>query len=294
MDEVYATRKYEADKIVLLALFALGLLIAYFMASARYGAPAAAGAEIVEQIKNKGIGACLDERGWRAYYLIKDAANRTIGFTTDVFANSTSQTGLNIQSADLLYIAGTYSRQSLQTDDAFDQFRWDVWAKGRRRMVGTRMVMDEDGVLTVTKLGRKRTETHYKPGPAAIPEYLAGLVFEQMLETEYDKAIFDIIDSEGRMLEMIVLRVKVESRGRMQTEVQYEFKVDFPDQPGHSQQISFDDQGRIAKVLIEQRGMYFERSSPEAVLRKFPKWADYILYEDKLLGQEAEQHEEEI
>lgn len=288
MDEAYGTRRYEADKIALLGLFAAGLLIAYFMTSSRYTIPAKAGTEIVEEIKRKGIPSFLHERGWQSFFLIKDAAGRTVGFTMDVFVDSTSEVGLNIQSADLLYIAGTYSRQNFRSDNSFDQFHWEIKTGGRGRKDSRKMVMDEDGMLTVTKLGRNRREIDYKPGPASIPEYLLGLVFSQILESEHSKAIIDVIDSDGKVLDMVVRRVRADGGGPLQTEAEYKLKVDFPDEAGYSQEVRFDDQGRVSKVLLEQKGVYFERASAEAVLREFPKWADYILFKDKLLEEGAE------
>jgi len=69
------------------------------MSSARCVVPARAGREVVAEIKRKGISGFLDNQGWQSFFLIKDAKDRPIGFTMDVFIDAAPEAELNIQSA---------------------------------------------------------------------------------------------------------------------------------------------------------------------------------------------------
>ncbi|MHC4623151.1 MAG: hypothetical protein ACYS4W_04545 [Planctomycetota bacterium] len=276
------TRKYEAYKIALLGLFVLGLLIAQFITSSRYTGPRKAGKEVVGEVKHKGIASFLDERGWRSFFLVRNARGRIIGFSIDAFVEAASGTRLRIQSTGLLHLRSGYRREqvmSFKSDDNFNEFSWKSESAGRGGRSGTEIVREEDGLLTVTRSNHSRVETSYEAEAEAVPEYLLELVLSQMLESNHSRIIIDTISPEGRMVEVAVSIVR--DVGMAQTETGYYLKVDFPDKPRYSQKVYFDDRGRISKILVEQEGAYlFERADAEDMLRFFPDWADYFLQQE--------------
>lgn len=294
MDNTHGEKKYEADKIALLGLFVVGLLIAHFISSSRYTGPLKAGAEVVAEIKRRGISSFLDNLGRRSFFLIKNARGRSIGFTMDVFTDSLPEADLNIQSAGFLYIRGRYSRQqvmSFQSDNSFDEFSWRSETAGPRARSGTHVLLGEDGVLTATKLARNGEKQSYKPDPASIPDFLLDLVFTQMLETGHAKIIVVTINAGGAMVEVVVSRIKNKESAPGRAEAVYELKVDFLDNRRISQRLYLDSHGRISKMLLEHDGIYlFERTSVENILKQFPEQADLISQKYKMLEQNLPQY----
>ncbi|MHC4574666.1 MAG: hypothetical protein ACYS76_11140 [Planctomycetota bacterium] len=289
MDQTYPTRKYEADKIALLGLFAGGLLIAYLITSARYTGPRKAGTELVAEVKRKGISAFLDRLGRRSFFLIRNAAGRPIGFTMDTFTDSPSDPKFTIQSAGLLYIKGRYGQEqvmSFQSNDRLDQFAWKSEVAGPTGRSGTEIVLGEDGVLTVTELTPEQKTQSSRPGPASIPNFLLDLVFTQLLETGHKKVIVDTIDTDGRIVEVAISKTQNTASRASQNQAAYKLSADSLDQRPFSQQVYFDDQGRISKILLQHDGVYlFERTSVESILDKFPERADYLLHKSGLWQQ---------
>jgi len=171
-----------------------------------------------------------------------------------------------------------------QSDSSFDEFSWEIKTTGPRRRSGTKIILGEDGVLTVTKSGRGGRKQYYKPGPASIPEFLLDLAFSQMLESDHVKVIINTINADGEMVGAVVSRVRADS-GPSQTEAEYKLKVDFLDDRRSSREVRLDSRGRILKVFLEPQGVYFERTSAGIISRLFPEWADYILKKREMLEQ---------
>ncbi|MHC4482133.1 MAG: hypothetical protein ACYSW4_01150 [Planctomycetota bacterium] len=243
-----------------------------------------AGREIIAEIKHKGISAFLDKLGWQSFFLIKDVTGRTVGFTMDVAVNTASDAGLNIQSAGLLYIPGGYGQERvmfLQSDDSFDEFSWksETAAPGQRS--STEILLGEDSVLTVTRLNQSKEKQTYRLSSASIPDFLLDLVFSQMLESDRSKIIVDTINADGRLVEVVISRVKNRDSTLSQIESAYTLRVHFLGDRGFSEDVYLDSEGRISE--IRRDGAYrFERTSAEGVLRLFPERSDYILKKNKL------------
>ena len=275
MDQADRARKYEADKIVLLGLFAAGLVIAYLITASRYTAPRKAGAKVVSEIKRKGISGCFQGRRHRSFFLIKDEADRTIGFTADVFAPSAPPDKPDIQSTALLYLRGRYRKTQLtlfRSDDQFSTFSWKTELVSPAGRVAKGILLAEDGVLTITQSGQS-TRQGYIPGPDSVPDLLLDLVFTQMLEAGYKKVVIDTIDSDGRTIEVVLSRIKAKGPGRPE----YELNVIRLDGSRDSQQVYLDASRQISAILLKQDPTYLlERTSLEDVLTEVPEAAEYI------------------
>jgi len=289
MDRNYGAKKYGADKIALLGFFIIGLLIARFITSSRYIRPLKAGGQVVAEIKRKGIAGFLDSQSWQSFFLIKDTRGHPIGFTMDVFTDSMTYTALNIRSASLLYIRGRYSHDKImffQSDNSFDRFSWKSETVRPGERSGTEILRGQDGVVTVTKSGRNKTQQSYKPDSASIPDFLLDLVFTQMLESGHTKIIVDTINADGKMVDVVISRIKTKYRRPSQTEAEYKLNVDFSDDGGFSELVYLDSQGRILEIFLEPDGICFERTNVEDILEKFPERVDYILQREKILEQD--------
>jgi hypothetical protein len=280
MDLTDRARKYEADKIVLLGLFAAGLLIAYLITASRYTGPREAGAKVVAEIRRKGISAYFQGRPHRSFFLVKDGANRAIGFTADVFTPSASPDEPDVRSTALLYIRERRYRKTqlalFRGHDRLSTFSWKTELLKPAGRVTKGILLTEEGVLKITHPGQS-TRQGYIPSPDSIPDLMLDLVFTQMLEAGYKKVIVETIDSDGRTVEAILSRTKTEGPGPFARQHEYELQVVRLDSPRISQHIYLDGNMQIAAILLEQDRKYLlERTTLEDVITHVPEAAEYI------------------
>jgi hypothetical protein len=282
MDLTSTARKYEADKIALLGFFALGLLMAYLLTFSRHTRPLQAGREIVTQIKNRGISSFLDDLDSPAFFLVKNAKLNTIGFTMDVYVDYAPEPEFDIQSEGILFIRGRFAHQqaaSFKSNDRFDVFKWRTEISGAGVSTGSELELEEDGVLSVSHLGRNSKTLRYKPEPGVIPDFLLDLVFAQMRESPRKKVIVQTINADGKMVEVAVTGFEVRDSAQV-GEVKYTLSVDFENDPLSTQQVDLDGRGRILR--IKRKNLYFERVTKENILTMFPEWAAYILQRSRI------------
>jgi hypothetical protein len=273
------TRKYEADKIVLLGLFAAGLLIAYLITASRYTGPRKAGAKVIAQIKRKGISAYFQGRPHRSFFLIRNEDNRPVGFTADLFTPSAPPDKRDVQSTGLLYFRGRRGRTQLalfQGDDQLSTFSWKTELLNPAGRVTKGILLTEEGVLKITQRGQG-TRRGYIPSPDSIPDLMLDLVFTQMLEAGYKKIIVETIDSDGRTIEAVLSQAKTEGPGPFAHRHEHELRVVRLDSPTVSQHIYLDGNMQIAAILLEQDRIYLlERTTMEDVITHVPEAAEYI------------------
>ncbi len=246
-----------------------------------------AGTEIVTAIKDVGLDRFLHNREQQNFFLIKDTARRTIGFTMDVLIDSQQNSPLNIQGAGLLYLPGRYALEQatfFQSDNGFDEFEWQIERVERKSRTGTKISAEYSGPITVKRFGPQAEEKSYHAGRAMIPAVLADMVFEQMLDSDYEKIIIDVIKTDGAVAPMLVSRTEATDRAGDVDNIEYVLMAEFLDGRGFSEMIFFDSQRQILGSILKQEQVYiFERTDLETVLKLFPQQADYILKKRKTL-----------
>ena len=249
-----------------------------------------AGSEIIAEIKSAGVEYFLDSQSRRAFFLIKDAKMRIIGFAMDVLTDSGAEVQLNIQATSLLYIRSRYAREqaaSFQSDSSFAEFAWKNEIASRLGKSGTEVVLGKDGVMTVRKSSQQAEEKKYQPGPAAVPAVLLEILFGQMLDSDHKKIIVDIIEADGKITPTLIARIEPQGPAAGEGEAGYVLTVELLNGRGFYEQVYLDNQKRISKRLLRQEGTYIlERTSQKEILRQFPKWSDYILQKKKILEQD--------
>jgi len=283
MDVSYITKKYAADKAVLflLALFIIGLLGARLIVESRRNRPLKAGAELVTKIKDEGLLNLIGDKDSWAFFLIRDAKARAIGFTMETLtvAEPNSETlelqtsqSLNIRAANYLYVAaGRYAQEQLgvfQGQSNLAAFIWKSEAVRRTGRTETKITLDNNSVMTVTKSNSHTEEKTTQLDNTTIPDVFMELLFAQMLDGGHKKILVDIIEDDGQITPMLVTRITAGKTG-------YLLNVDFLDDRGFSEQIYLDDQKRISKTLLQQQSIFvLERTGVEDILRQFPERAD--------------------
>ena len=296
-----------------------------------------AGGKIVTEIKDKGLDSFLasavnkQEQDRESFFLIKDARERTIGFTMDVLGSHfalvpaapqvqaerpqngaaiepTPEAQLNIRAWSFYYIRGRHDQEQItffKSGNNFNEFIWKSETSGPSDRSSVEIVLGENGIMTVKEFDLQAKEKDYQISPAAIPDVLGKYIFNQMLDSDQKEIFVGIIGADGKITPALISRVEVSpslaSQNRSsgadvaQEEAAYLFRMEFLDGRGFSQQVYLDDQRRISRMLLRQENTYtLERTSTENILREFPEQGSYILQKkDKILEQDQLQENSE-
>jgi len=271
----------------------------------------AAGGRVVAQVKDRGLSEFLhhpveessqgdvtvEDKGRRNFFLIKDAAGQSIGFTMDVLAlprqgrqtpDDSTVPSVDIQLADILYVRGKYPQEQVsifECNSSFDEFFWKSEAKSLAGTTAAEIAAQQTGVMTVAQLAPKPHRENYQLGPAAIPEVLFDQLLIQMLDDDYQEIIADLIDAQGKIIPTLISKVKIDDTADFEEQAQFAFKLEFLDGRGFSESVYLDSQRRIKKRILHQQGVYIiERTDAQTVLEQFPERSEYILQSSEALG----------
>ncbi len=248
----------------------------------------ARGAEIIAEIKSAGLDN-LTMQDKKEFFLIKDQARQTLGFTMELLTKSAEPAltkepnNFDIQDASYYYIRGGLPSERLalfQGEAGLGRFIWKGEAISPAGRTGNKTALDENGIMTVYKLAGRSRQQKYRPGPASIPEPFLELVLTEMLEGSYEEIIVDIIEHDGRIIPVLISALPGETA---ESSDAHAFKIQLLDGRGFSQRLYFDDQMQVSRALLQHEKPYLlERTTPEEVLSLFPERADYILQKNSL------------
>jgi hypothetical protein len=240
-----------------------------------------AGIEIVTQIKSRGLVGFLDNQNSRAFFLIKDAEKRTIGFTMDVLVDSGTDTRLNIRSAGLFYIGGQNSFEqatSFQCSNGLDEFVYKSELSARAGRSGAETVLDSTGVITVRKFQTQLDEKTYRLGPAVIPDIFLDQLLLQMLENGKKEIVIDFIEANGKIIPTLIAVTEAAEDMPADEDAAYVFELELLDGRGFTERIYLDDRKQAYKRLARQDNIYIlERTDAESIAREFPEHAEHVL-----------------
>jgi hypothetical protein len=246
-----------------------------------------AGTEIIEKIKSKGLDGFLDNQNQQAFFLIKDSARRTVGFTMDVLIDSGRDTQLNIQAAGLLYIRGRHAKEqvtSFQCRNHLDEFVYKSETYSGDGRSGTEVILEEAGEMTVRMTGARPEGKTYHLNPAAIPNVLADQLFGQMLDDNKPEIVVDIIDADGQIIPTFISAIDAQKDILHEESAAYIFKLELLDGRGFSEHVYLNNQKQIFQRLVQQENIYLlESTSGEDIVREFPEHAEYILQKNRML-----------
>lgn len=241
-----------------------------------------AGAEVVTTMKNKGLVSYLNDQNQRMLYLIKDSAERPVGFTIEFLVDSGKEYPLNVKGASFLYIGGQNTLEqetSFQCSNNLNAFTYLNRIDSREGRSGTQTALDESGTLSVKKFGLSPDKGQYYPGAVALPDVFFGHIFQQMLDSDKREIVVDLIDADGRIIPTYITGIESEN-----PQAAYVFDLDILDGRGFSQRVFLDKQRHLYKSLIQQKNLYIiERASAEEIINEFPERASSILQNSRML-----------
>ena len=246
-----------------------------------------AGAEIVAEIKSRGLAGFLDNQNRQVFFLIKDPAKRTIGFTMDVIVETGTEAQLNIRAAGLFYIRGQSTLEqgtSFQCSNNLDKFVYKSEISHRTGRSGTETILDGHDVITVRKFQDKPNEKTYHLGPAAIPDVFLDQILMQMLESGTRQIIADIIDADGKIIPTHIAAIEVAQDITDDKDAAYAFMLELMDGRGFSEKIYLNDRKQVYLRLARQDNIYIlERAEVESIVNEFPEHAEHILRNNQML-----------
>jgi hypothetical protein len=239
------------------------------------------GAEIVKEIKSKGIDSFLDNQNSQAFFFVKDSSESTVGFITDVLVDSGTETQRNIRSAGLFYIRGQNSFEkatSFQCTDNLDEFVYRSELSSRAGRSGAETIQKTAGEIIVRRFQAESEEKKHRLNPAAIPDIFLDLLVLQMLESNTKEIVVDLIESNGKIIPTLITAVETTKDPPNDRDAAYVFKLELLDGRGFSERIYMNDRKLIYKRLARQDNLYvLERTDAESIAREFPEYADFVL-----------------
>jgi hypothetical protein len=246
-----------------------------------------AGAEVVAEIKNRGIDSFLDNQNRQAFFLIKDPAKSTIGFSMDVLVESGADAQPNIRAAGLFYMRGQDSVEhatSFQCSNNLDEFVYNSETSQITGRSGTETILDETGVITVRELQAQPDEKSYRLGPAAIPDVFLDQLLMQMLESGASQIVVDIIDAKGKIIPTLIAAIEAAEDMTADEDAAYAFELELLDGRGFSEKIYLNGRKQVYLRLARQDNIYIlERAEVESIVREFPEHAEHILSNNQML-----------
>jgi hypothetical protein len=244
------------------------------------------GAEIVAGIKSRGIERFLNNQNRQTYFLIKDETRRNIGFTMDVISDSGidgSVTGNqpDIRAKSRFYIRGQNSVEhatSFQCSNNLDKYVYKSGLISQAGRSGAEIVLDGTGVITIRKFQTQPEEKSFQLGPAMIPEVFLDQILMQMLDSEKNQIIIDIIEATGKIIPTLLTAIETTEGITPDEDAAFAFELELLDGRGFSEQLYLNDQKQVYKRLARHDSLYIlERTGAENIASEFPEYAGRIL-----------------
>ena len=246
-----------------------------------------AGAEVIAQIKSKGLDSFLSNQNQQTFFLIKDSRKRSVGFTMDVIVDSGAEDELNIEAAGLFYMRdrNTFEQVgSFQGNNNFDAFVWKSETHSPTRRSRTEIILDEAGLMTVRKFDARPQGNGNYLGPTAIPDIFLDQVLREMLESSKEEIVVDMIGADGKVTPAFIYGIEAQDDIAADDEAAYVLKLELLDGRGFSEHIYLDGRKQIYRRLVRQQDVYIlESATMEDIVREFPERAEYILRKNGML-----------
>jgi hypothetical protein len=244
------------------------------------------GAEVVAEIKRRGIDSFLNSQNQQAYFLIKDEAKRNIGFTMDMIIDSdidgsATDDQPDIRAAGQFYLQGQNSVEHatfFQCSNNLDQFVYKSETSSRIGRIVAEIVLNTPDVITIRKLQTQTDEKSYCLGPAMIPEVFLDQLLMQMLVSEKKQIIVDIIEATGKIIPTLLTEIETTEDITADKDAAFAFELELLDGRGFSERLYLNERKQIYKRLARQDNLYIlERTGAENIASEFPEHAGRIL-----------------
>jgi len=234
------------------------------------------GSQIIRDIKAQGVDACLKNLDTQSLFLIKDRTHGIIGYSSELIISSRNRP-LNIKAAGTLDILSVFRIQkdySFYSDNSFNNFEFSSFSedsvsrsKLKVSLVDQKMQISKESSLEPEILNTTAD---------IIPEALLNLVYKQMLTTNTDTIIVDILESDGKVTPALISKIKSDTPETI-------LRMVLLNDTGLTHIITIDTNHNIAKIEFYKKNLIFERTSKDKLFKLFPDSLDKIrsLYSEK-------------
>jgi hypothetical protein len=256
------------------------------------------GIKILGRMKAKGFGQFLTEQNKQSYFVIKDDKGEPAGYVISILADLGSRAPMNIQAASSFYLRGARGHEEViifQSKDDLSEFVYKSETVSRFGRGGIEGVFDRAGVLAVKEYGtfifgrsfeegaeEPFEERFYRPGAASIPDVLAELVYGELLASECERILIDVVRDDGTIVPVVISRADDDDQTESKTTYAYELRLDFLDWRDSYSQVYLDENKMILKEILRRGATYvLERSNPAELRGLIPEKSNEILkYEE--------------
>lgn len=245
------------------------------------------GGRVIEQIKDKGLTEIIPNQGVQLFFVVKDAAEKNIGFAMDHVDRTLTYGADNIEGTGFLYTRTPRAREEasmFQCDDKLSQLSWQSQTRIGNMRSSRELNISSTGLLTV--MGQSRGgERQYLLNPAAVPYAVIEAVFNQMIIDNLQEIMVDIIYHDGQVKPVVISFAELEpSSPDSSSDAAYIVKLQHLNEDQIGEEFHLDNQMNAVKRIIRQNGIYIlQGSTLEDVIRMFPERADDVLQRSRML-----------
>jgi hypothetical protein len=268
------------------------------------------GIEIVSQLKAAGLDKVTLQPEGSYYYLVKDSSQRDVGFVVEMLLKSGNTDQTEIQVAGFSYATKPNRWETamlFKGDSNLDEYVWEsqtdqdrvvqirrgaltIRSQEKNVRTSTRVLVSQGERITVHRLGpgfdessrADSTEFEAKIGEAAVPGAVIEAVYIQMINSDTNKVMVDIIFGDGQVKPAVIT---VSKASGSESQISHIVKIEYLGL-NEVEETYLDNKMRVVKKVLRRNGiLVLEPASQEDLVRRFPERADYILQRSQAIKQ---------
>ena len=234
------------------------------------------GEQIIRDIRALGVDACLKNLDERLLFLVKDRDQKIIGYSSE-FISSSNNRPLNIKAAGTLDILSVFKIQkgySFYSDNSFNKFEMNSFSQDSVSRSKLKVSLANQKIHISKESSSEPTILNTTAD--IIPEALLNLVYKQMLTTNTNEIIVDILESDGKVTPVVISTIESNADGAT-------LRMTLLNDTGLTHIITTDAENNIDKIEFYKKNIIFERTTEENIFKLFPDSLDKIqsLYFEK-------------
>jgi hypothetical protein len=268
------------------------------------------GIEVVHQIKAEGLDKVIIQQDEPYYYLVKDSSRNNVGFVVEILLKPTNMDEAEIQAAGFGYIRrpNKWEKAMLfKSNPGLAEYVWEsqtdqdrivqittghLTIRGQEQNVrtSTRISVSNGVEISIHRLGPgldelnkvESTELEARISEAAMPTAVIETLYVQMVDSNVDRIMVDVILSDGQIEPAVITVTK---GPKDEPQVSHLVKIKYLG-TNKEEETHFDNKMQPVKKILRQNGiLVLEPTTLEDLTRRFPERADYILQRSRAIKQ---------
>ena len=205
-------------------------------------------------------------------YFLYRIPSAPIGFSASVTQRKTSPTDIiSIGSVILLEVSNQPIIQSNVFECPLDmrEFSWNITQQvGQTGAVATRLLhYEKSGTLEITSANN--ISTGKTVGPAAFPEMLQDFLIRELIASDIQECLIDLITSQGQIIPVFISK---STRGPALHQV----LIQYLSNPNLAEEIYIDNRGEISHSVTKSQNISRLRVEKGVLLESYPSYTNSI------------------